>query len=36
MWGAVPAPPERVPEVERPGVEGVVYAFCKAVGVIVD
>lgn len=32
----VPVPPEVVPEVEGLGVEMVVYAFCKAVGVVVD
>jgi hypothetical protein len=31
----VPVPPEEVPEVVRLGAERVVYAFCKAAGVIV-
>lgn len=31
----VPMPPEEVPEVVRLGAERVVYAFCKAAGVIV-
>jgi hypothetical protein len=31
----VPVPPEEVPEAVRLGAERVVYAFCKAAGVIV-